>query len=210
MAKNAFGLAAHAIIEQFIYAKMPQPLKKSMNQAHLENDSYEQIVTHLERELELNVLEAPDQLQIITLSHSTANTKSDRLKPTCHFFKKLGHKEVSVCCRKDKNNRLKTLKIFMETKTVASITLSQTTIQTRKTTTTTTKTVTELKESRKLFFHPVRHVGRQTTPQGNAAMDSMQPIDRLPGTEDQKDRIRSKKEPTKATQMKLLKLQPKS
>ena len=31
--------------------------------------------------------------------------------------------------------------------------------------TTTTETVTELKESQKLFTHPVRHVARQTIPQ---------------------------------------------
>ena len=51
LAKDAFGIAAHAIIEHFIYAKMPPHLKKSLNQAHLENGTYEQIVTHLEREL---------------------------------------------------------------------------------------------------------------------------------------------------------------
>ena len=45
MAKDAFGIAAHAIIDQFIYAKMPPHLKKSINQAHLENGTYEQIVT---------------------------------------------------------------------------------------------------------------------------------------------------------------------
>ena len=37
LAKNAFGLAAHAIIEQILHAKMPPHLKKSINQAHLEN-----------------------------------------------------------------------------------------------------------------------------------------------------------------------------
>ena len=45
LAKNAFGIAAHAIIEQFIYAKMPPHLKKSINQFQLENGTYEQIVT---------------------------------------------------------------------------------------------------------------------------------------------------------------------
>ena len=59
LAKVAFGIGAHAIIEQFIYAKMPPHLKKSINQAHLENGTYEQNVTHLERELELKGLEAP-------------------------------------------------------------------------------------------------------------------------------------------------------
>ena len=41
LAKDAFGVAAQAIIEQFIYAKMPPHLKKSINQAHLENGTYE-------------------------------------------------------------------------------------------------------------------------------------------------------------------------
>ena len=39
--KNAFGLAAQAVIEQFIYAKMLPHLKKSINQAHLEHGTYE-------------------------------------------------------------------------------------------------------------------------------------------------------------------------
>ena len=69
LAKDAFGVAAQAIIEQFIYAKMPPHLKKSINQAHLENGTYEQIVTHLERELELNSLEYPDETQMNTVTH---------------------------------------------------------------------------------------------------------------------------------------------
>ena len=56
LAKDAFGQAAQSIIEQFIYAKMPPHLKKTINQAHLENGTYEQIVKHLERELELKRL----------------------------------------------------------------------------------------------------------------------------------------------------------
>ena len=69
LAKDAFGKAAHAIIDQFIYAKMPLHLKKSINQAHLENGTYEQIVTHLERELELKYLEHPDETQMNTVTH---------------------------------------------------------------------------------------------------------------------------------------------
>ena len=69
LAKDAFGNAAHAIIEQFIYAKMPPHLKKSINQAHLENGTYEQIVTHLENEVELKILEHPDETQMNTVTH---------------------------------------------------------------------------------------------------------------------------------------------
>ena len=69
LAKDAFGVDAQAIIEQFIYAKMPPHLKKSINQAHLENGTCEQIVTHLERELELNSLEYPDKTQMNTVMY---------------------------------------------------------------------------------------------------------------------------------------------
>ena len=37
LAKDAFRIAAHAIIEQFIYVKMPPHLMKPIDQAHLEN-----------------------------------------------------------------------------------------------------------------------------------------------------------------------------
>ena len=68
LARNAFGVAHQAIIEQFIYAKMPPHPKKSNNQAHLESGTYEQIVSHLEKELELNGLEVPDELQKNTVT----------------------------------------------------------------------------------------------------------------------------------------------
>ena len=90
-AKHAFGIAAHAIIEQFIYAKMPPHLKKSINQAHLENGTCEQIVTHLERELELNGLEALNELPINNVSQQPTNTNADRTNPTCHRCKKPGN-----------------------------------------------------------------------------------------------------------------------
>ena len=82
LAKDAFGNGAHAIIEQFKYAKMPPYLKKSINQAHLEYSTYEQIFTHLEKELELNGLEDPDDLQINTESQQLTNTNPDRPKLT--------------------------------------------------------------------------------------------------------------------------------
>ena len=87
------------------------------------------------------------------------------------------------------------------------IPLTRTVISTR---ITTKKTVIKLKESQKLSTHPVRHVGKQTTPQKNITLEPMQPIDRLPGIEDREDKIRYQKEPTKVTLMKVLKLQHKS
>ena len=78
LAKDAFGVAAQAIIEQFIYAKKPPHLKKSINQAHLENGTYEQIVSHLERELELNGLEAPDETPMNTVTQQAPQQNPDQ------------------------------------------------------------------------------------------------------------------------------------
>ena len=76
---------------------MPPHLKKLKNQVHSENGTYEQTVTHLEMELQLNGLEGPDELQINTLSLKTADTNADRPKPTCHHCTKPGHYR-NMCC----------------------------------------------------------------------------------------------------------------
>ena len=136
-------------------------LKKSINQAHLENRTYEQIVTHLERELDLNGLEAPDELQVNTLSQQPTNNIAHRPKPTCQHCKKSGlyRNQFRLLKKQREQNKLKKTKVFLETKTVTTITLTQTATSTI---TTTTKTVTEPRESRKLFTHPVRHLERQS------------------------------------------------
>ena len=36
-------------------------------------------------------MEAPDELQINTVSHNTVNANAERTKPTCHYSKKPGH-----------------------------------------------------------------------------------------------------------------------
>ena len=91
LAKDAFGVAAQAIIEQFIYAKTPPHLKESINQSHLEIGTYEQIVPHLERELELNGLEAPDEMPINTVTQQAPQQNSNKPRPTCHHCIKPGH-----------------------------------------------------------------------------------------------------------------------
>ena len=188
LAKDAFGIAAHAIIEHFIYAKMPPHLKKSINQAHLENGTYEQVVTHLGRKLELNGLEDPDELQINTVSHNTVNANADRAKPTCHYCKKPGHYKNQSRLLIQQREQTENNKDNPGNKAVMPIPLTRTATSTILTTT--TGTVTEPKESQKLFTHPVRHVVRQTIQQREAIMEPMQPIDRLPGREDRKHKTR--------------------
>ena len=103
LAKDAFGVAAQAIIEQFIYAKMPPHLKKSINQAHLEIGTYDQIVSHLERELELNGLEAPVEMPINTMTQQAPQQNSKKPRPTCHRCKKPSHYQTQ--CRQLKRDK---------------------------------------------------------------------------------------------------------
>ena len=103
LAKDVFGVAAEAIIEQLIYAKMPPHLKKSINQAHLEKGTYEQIVSHLEMELKLNGLEAPDEMPINTVTQQAPQQNSAKPKPTCHHCKKQGYYQNQ--CRQPKREK---------------------------------------------------------------------------------------------------------
>ena len=177
-----------------------------MNQAHLENGTYEQIVTHLERELELNGLETTDELPINNVSQQPTNTNADRPKPTCHHCKKPGHYRNQCRLLKKQREQTENNQNNPGNKNSDDNTLFRTAMSA---TITTTKTAIELKESQKLFTHLVRHVEKQTTAQRNVTLEPMQPIDRLPGIEDRKDKIRNQREPIKVIIMKLLKLQPK-
>ena len=67
--------------------------------ARLENATYEEIVTHLERELELNGLEEGDDIHVPTMSTAPIATRpgtgllSSGIDPniTCNYCKKPGH-----------------------------------------------------------------------------------------------------------------------
>ena len=103
LAKDAFGVAAQAIIEQFIYAKMPPHLKKSITQAHLDNGRYEQIVSHLGKKLALNGLEAPDEMLINNVTQQAPQQNPNNPRPTYHPCKKPGHYQNQ--CRQLKRER---------------------------------------------------------------------------------------------------------
>ena len=105
-AEKAFGENAQAIIDSLLYAKLPPKLKRSVKMARLENATYEEIVTHLERELELNGLEEGDDIPVPTMSTAPTATRprtgllSSGIDPniTCNYCKKPGH--VKDDCRK--------------------------------------------------------------------------------------------------------------
>ena len=127
LAEDAFGIAAYALIEQFIYAKMPSHLKKTINRALLENGTYEQVVPHLAKELKLNGLEAPDELQRNTVSQYDTNTNADKPKSTCHHCKTPALYRNQCRLLKNRENNLERFKFILETKTVMPTTLFTTT-----------------------------------------------------------------------------------
>ena len=207
LAKDALGLAAQAIIEQFIYAKRPPHLKKWINQAHLENGTNELIVSHLGRELELNGLEAPDELQINTVTQQAAQQNSEKPKLTCHQGKKSSHyrnqcRQLKWETDQARNNTNIADKKEVVKKTVTTIikflSIPKQTIQIIKKT-----------EDLGLSAQSVRPVAKLTIPQRNVILEQMQRTDRLLGTDDQKDKIKPNRGMHKATQMAMSKRHPK-
>ena len=75
-AEKAFGENAKSMIDSLLYAKLPPKLKRSVDMARLENGTYEEIVAHLERELELNALEESDDLPIATMASSSSKSRN--------------------------------------------------------------------------------------------------------------------------------------
>ena len=69
-----------------MYAKTPRLLSR----AHLENGTYEHIVSHPRKKLELNGLEAPDELQIMIVTQQLTEVNPEKPKPTCHHGKMRG------------------------------------------------------------------------------------------------------------------------
>ena len=208
LAKDALGFAAQVIIEQFIYAKMPPHLKKSVNQAHMENGNYEQIVSHLEKELELNCLEAPDEMPINTVTQQAAQQSSDKPKQRCYPCLK---NQFTIKISAVNSNERKTKPELIRTVPVLTIAVpKQTLTPTTKLQTIPKQTIQIIKETEDLDLcsHAVRPVDL-TTPQRNATLEQTQQTDRLPGIGDRTDKTKSSKQMHKATQMGISKLQPK-
>ena len=100
-ARRAFGNNAQHPIDSLMYAKLPPHFKRSLNLAYLENGTYDQIVAHLERELELSGLENDGELTIPTMIAIPPNDnqqKAEHFKTVCYYCKKPGH--VVRDCRK--------------------------------------------------------------------------------------------------------------
>ena len=90
-AGRAFGDNAHYMIDSLLCAKFPPHLKQSLNLAYLENGTYDEIVAHLERKLELSWLEIDVELTIPKMTALPPNDNQQNTEQTrtvCHYCKK--------------------------------------------------------------------------------------------------------------------------
>ena len=97
-AEKTFGENAKSMIDSLLYAKLLQKLKQSVNMARLENGTYEEIVAHLERELERNALEESYDLPMATMASASTNQSNllsnginTNKDAQCSFGKAMGH-----------------------------------------------------------------------------------------------------------------------
>ena len=108
-AEKAFVDNDQKMIDSLLYAKLPPKLKRSVNMARLENSSFDEIVAHLERELELNALEESDELPMASMTSTVAKTKTVSSNAqmsdiTCIYCKEKGHM-VKDCKKLKKKKR---------------------------------------------------------------------------------------------------------
>ena len=66
------------MIDSLLYAKPPLHSKRSLNLAYLENGTFDEIVAHLEKELEISGLENDGELTISTMTAVPPNDNQQR------------------------------------------------------------------------------------------------------------------------------------
>ena len=108
LAQEAYGEDAPRFIETSFYAKMPPHLKKVLNQARLETESYETMVQHLEREIELNGLATTVDTSITGIHKIEPSLQQQQNKPpkttgTCFGCGNPGH--LLRNCRKTNRDK---------------------------------------------------------------------------------------------------------
>ena len=79
--KEAFGPEAQRFIDKSIYAKLPDHVKNVFNRAYLEHKPYNDIDLHLEREMRLNGVGAPEETSLILLNSVDVAPPETQKKP---------------------------------------------------------------------------------------------------------------------------------
>ena len=108
LAQEAYAEDAPKVIETSFYAIMPAHLKRVLNQARLETASFETMVQHIEREMELNGLANPESTPFTGIHNvaPAANTNHERVPKitgTCFGCGHPGH--LLRNCRKPNRDK---------------------------------------------------------------------------------------------------------
>ena len=110
--QKAYGSEAQNFIDKAIYAKMPDHVKKILNRAYVEDKPYNDIVLHLEREMRLNGLGAPDETTLVPLNTVdavvTEEKKEQQQRGYCFHCGKYIHYKAQ--CRRLRTTRYCTTK----------------------------------------------------------------------------------------------------
>ena len=126
--------------------------------------AHEQIVSHLQRELELNGFEAPDELQTKTVTQQATQQNSGKPKPTCHYCKTQITAEISAVNSNEKKTKPKTTRIVLTIAiTITVVTRTLTPINEILTKPTQTIQIFKKTEGLDLSTHVVRHGTKHST-----------------------------------------------
>ena len=174
----------------------------------MENGTYEEIVSHLDRELGLNGLEAPDELQMNFVMHQATQQNQKIPNQLDTFAKSQVIIEVGAVNSNERKTKPKITRIVLIiTMVVVRQTLSP--IVKFPTIPTQTRQIIRETENLDLSTHPVRPVVELNTLQRNVILEQTQRTARLARINDQKGKTKPNREMLKANQMVMSKLQPK-
>ena len=161
------------------------------------------------KELELNGLDAPHELQINTVTQQATQHNSGKSKPTCHHCKNQVTTETSAVNLNKRDTKPKTSQTVLAS-TITTTVFKQTLTPITKTFNVISTNNTNNRKDRKprTVYPPSDTCGKLTFPQINVTLVQTQLTDFLPGTDDRKERIRHNKETIRLVQMTVIKLQP--
>ena len=158
-------------------AKTPPHQKKSKNQAHLEDGTYEQIVSHRGKLLQRKRVEGPDENQTNAVRQHA--TKSNPKNPSRHVTtakSQVATTKINAVNSKERKTKVKATKTVLVRITPKTAVVKQTLTLTPKEpilVMITTQT-TEITENREMSTHPLLPVAKPTTPQMNGSLEPMQ------------------------------------
>ena len=162
----------------------------------MENGTYEQFVSHLERELKLNGLEAPNEMQINIVTQRASQNAQKGPNQFANLAKSQVTIETSVVNSNEKKTKPEITRKVPKVITIRMVVLKRIVTPTIKFKTLPTQTMQIIRETEnlRLSTHLLRPVVELTTQQRNVTVQLTQRTDRLPGLNDRKDKTNPNRE----------------